>query len=124
MVDGAVDVSGVERASSVIASRERSRGSHGMEDMRSTCTRLRLVRIFLTYSYLILVLIPLTAVISVPEEALKDATYAELAPLFCAGTTVFDAIRHCTWAPGDICLVQGIGGLGHLAVQVRRGRIS
>lgn len=61
--------------------------------------------------------------ISVPEEALKDATYAELAPLFCAGTTVFDAIRHCTWAPGDICLVQGIGGLGHLAVQVRRGHI-
>lgn len=56
--------------------------------------------------------------ISVPEEALENATYAELAPLFCAGTTVYDAIRVCSWAPGDVCLVQGIGGLGHLAVQV------
>jgi len=60
---------------------------------------------------------PATAVVSVPEEALENATYAELAPLFCAGTTVFDAILDCKWSPGDICIVQGIGGLGHLAVQ-------
>jgi len=60
----------------------------------------------------------LKAVVAVPEEALEKASYAELAPLFCGGATVFDAIRTTTWTPGDICLVQGIGGLGHLAVQV------
>ncbi|KAF8884640.1 chaperonin 10-like protein [Infundibulicybe gibba] len=60
---------------------------------------------------------PSTAVVSVPEEALEKASYAELAPLFCAGTTVYDAIQACDWSPGDICVVQGIGGLGHLAVQ-------
>lgn len=46
MADGAVDVNGVERASFLIASRARSRGSHGMEDMRNTCTHLRLVSLF------------------------------------------------------------------------------
>lgn len=60
---------------------------------------------------------PETAVVSIPEDALEKASYAELAPLFCAGTTVYDAIRACDWVPGDICVVQGIGGLGHLAVQ-------
>ncbi|KAL4262001.1 zinc-containing alcohol dehydrogenase family protein [Pleurotus pulmonarius] len=60
---------------------------------------------------------PETMVIGIEEEALQRATYAELAPLFCAGATVFDAIRTTKWSPGDICVVQGIGGLGHLAVQ-------
>ncbi|KAJ8697461.1 hypothetical protein PTI98_004265 [Pleurotus ostreatus] len=60
---------------------------------------------------------PNTLVIGIEEEALQKASYAELAPLFCAGAMVFDAIRTTKWSPGDICVVQGIGGLGHLAVQ-------
>ena len=62
----------------------------------------------------------LLAVVSIPEDALKKASYAELAPLMCAGTTVYGAIRTSKWDPGDICIVQGIGGLGHLAIQVSR----
>ncbi|TFY65911.1 hypothetical protein EVG20_g5174 [Dentipellis fragilis] len=58
-----------------------------------------------------------TAVVSLPEDATKNASYAELAPLLCAGVTVFDALRTSPHKPGDICLIQGIGGLGHLAVQ-------
>ena len=54
-------------------------------------------------------------VVTLDEDALKTATYAELAPLLCAGATVYDAIRASTWSPGDLCVVQGIGGLGHLA---------
>ncbi|KAG5222625.1 cinnamyl alcohol dehydrogenase [Salix suchowensis] len=61
---------------------------------------------------------PNTLVVGIEEEALQKASYAELAPLFCAGATVFDAIRTTNWSPGDICVVQGVGGLGHLAVQV------
>ncbi|KAH9832874.1 chaperonin 10-like protein [Rhodofomes roseus] len=60
---------------------------------------------------------PETAIVSIPEEALQNASYAELAPLLCGGITVFDAIRTAPWKPGDLCLVQGIGGLGHLAIQ-------
>ncbi|KAJ5801645.1 uncharacterized protein N7518_003713 [Penicillium psychrosexuale] len=51
---------------------------------------------------------PYTAIIDIAEEVLKTASYAELAPLFCAGATVFDAINTSKWSPGDICLVQGV----------------
>jgi propanol-preferring alcohol dehydrogenase len=50
---------------------------------------------------------------------LKRASYAEIAPLLCAGATVYEAIKTSNFKPGDLCLVQGIGGLGHLAIQVR-----
>ncbi|KAF9062148.1 hypothetical protein BDP27DRAFT_1451905 [Rhodocollybia butyracea] len=60
---------------------------------------------------------PETAVVHLDEDMLQRNSYAELAPLFCAGATVFDAIRTSKWNVGDRCLVQGIGGLGHLAVQ-------
>jgi propanol-preferring alcohol dehydrogenase len=58
------------------------------------------------------------AVITISEEVLESFSYAELAPLCCAGSTVYDAIRVSNWTQNDICLVQGIGGLGHLAIQV------
>ncbi len=39
------------------------------------------------------------------------------APLLCAGITTFNALRHSPARPGDVVAVQGLGGLGHLAVQ-------
>jgi len=42
---------------------------------------------------------------------------AEAAPLLCAGITTFNALRHSHARPGDRVAVQGVGGLGHLAVQ-------
>lgn len=53
------------------------------------------------------------AVARVPE----GLTDAEAAPLLCAGITTFNALRHSPAVPGDLVAVQGIGGLGHLAVQ-------
>ncbi|GAD94672.1 predicted protein [Paecilomyces variotii No. 5] len=61
--------------------------------------------------------VPDTGLVHIPEEVLKTASYAELAPLCCAGTTAFGAINTSKWSPGDICLVQGLGGIGHLVVQ-------
>lgn len=60
---------------------------------------------------------PSSAIIHIPEEYLRGASYAELAPLCCAGATVFHAILTSKRSPGDLCLVQGVGGLGHLAIQ-------
>lgn len=45
---------------------------------------------------------------------------AELAPLLCAGVTTFSALRDSKARMGDVVAVQGIGGLGHLAVQFAR----
>ena len=56
---------------------------------------------------------PKEAIAAIPEEL----SSAEAAPLLCAGITVFNALRNSGIKPGDIVAVQGIGGLGHLAIQ-------
>lgn len=43
--------------------------------------------------------------------------YAQAAPIFCAGYTVWSGIRWAEPKPGETIAVVGIGGLGHLAVQ-------
>jgi len=53
------------------------------------------------------------AVCNVPE----DLDPAEAAPILCAGITAFNSIRHMNLGPGDIVAIQGIGGIGHLALQ-------
>jgi D-arabinose 1-dehydrogenase-like Zn-dependent alcohol dehydrogenase len=45
---------------------------------------------------------------------------AEAAPLVCAGITAFNSIRNMDIKPGDLVAVQGIGGIGHLALQFCR----
>ncbi|KAH0544356.1 hypothetical protein FGG08_001497 [Glutinoglossum americanum] len=53
------------------------------------------------------------AVVSVP----KDVDPAAFAPLLCAGVTTFNSIRQMGILPGEVVAIQGLGGLGHLAVQ-------
>jgi len=50
----------------------------------------------------------------------KEADPAEYAPLLCAGVTVFNGIRKMGIVQGDIVAIQGLGGLGHLAIQYAR----
>lgn len=57
-----------------------------------------------------------THAIAVPESLPAE----EAAPLFCAGLTVFHALRNAEVQPGHRVAVFGIGGLGHLAVQLAR----
>jgi len=56
------------------------------------------------------------AVVPIPT----DMDPAEVAPLLCAGVTVFNSIRKQQVAPGELVAVQGLGGLGHLALQYVR----
>jgi len=42
---------------------------------------------------------------------------ADAGPLLCAGVTTYNALRNSGARPGDTVAVQGIGGLGHLAIQ-------
>ena len=59
------------------------------------------------------VLLRSEAVVRVP----KELEPADAAPLLCAGVTVFNGIRKMHVEQGNIVAVQGLGGLGHLAVQ-------
>lgn len=46
--------------------------------------------------------------------------FEEAAPLFCAGLTTYNALRNSGARAGDLVAVQGLGGLGHLAIQFAR----
>jgi alcohol dehydrogenase, propanol-preferring len=47
-------------------------------------------------------------------------TSQEAAPLFCAGVTVYRALKNAGVSGGQRVAVFGIGGLGHLAVQIAK----
>lgn len=57
--------------------------------------------------------VPTSALAKIPE----DFNSIEAAPLLCAGLTTFNALRHSGVRGGELVAVQGIGGLGHLAIQ-------
>ncbi|MDP9148991.1 MAG: alcohol dehydrogenase [Myxococcota bacterium] len=59
------------------------------------------------------VVVPHEAAARIPDEL----SAAEAAPLLCAGITTYNALRHSGAQAGDTVAVQGIGGLGHLALQ-------
>jgi alcohol dehydrogenase, propanol-preferring len=42
----------------------------------------------------------------------------EVAPLFCAGVTVYRALKHAKILAGQRLAVFGVGGLGHIAIQI------
>ncbi len=61
------------------------------------------------------------------EYMLVDARYAgiipegvdpiEIAPILCAGVTVYKGLKVADVRPGEWVTISGVGGLGHLAVQ-------
>jgi propanol-preferring alcohol dehydrogenase len=50
----------------------------------------------------------------------RGLAVTEVAPLFCAGVTVYRALKQARILPGQRLGVFGVGGLGHLAVQIGR----
>ena len=47
----------------------------------------------------------------------KDIDFLEMAPITCAGVTVYKGLKETETKPGEWVAISGIGGLGHLAVQ-------
>lgn len=43
--------------------------------------------------------------------------FNEIAPVLCAGVTVYKGLKMTDTKPGDYVAISGIGGLGHMAVQ-------
>lgn len=50
----------------------------------------------------------------------KDLSFESLAPILCAGVTVYKGLKVLDARPGQWVAVVGVGGLGHLAVQYAR----
>jgi propanol-preferring alcohol dehydrogenase len=54
-----------------------------------------------------------SALVAIPD----GISPVDAAPLMCAGVTTFSALRSSKARMGDLVAIQGIGGLGHLAIQ-------
>jgi 2-desacetyl-2-hydroxyethyl bacteriochlorophyllide A dehydrogenase len=57
--------------------------------------------------------VPAESAARIPESL----SAAEAGPLLCAGVTTYNSLRNSGARPGDTVAIQGIGGLGHLAIQ-------
>jgi D-arabinose 1-dehydrogenase-like Zn-dependent alcohol dehydrogenase len=77
------------------------------------CTNVKVAGFSYDGGYAEYMIAPVEAVARMPESL--DA--ADAAPLLCAGITTFNALRHSGAVPSDLVAIQGIGGLGHLAIQ-------
>ncbi len=47
----------------------------------------------------------------------KNVGFVDIAPILCAGVTVYKGLKVTDTKPGDWVVISGIGGLGHMAVQ-------
>ena len=47
----------------------------------------------------------------------SNISFAEMAPILCAGVTVYKGLKVTDTKPGDWVVISGVGGLGHMAVQ-------
>jgi D-arabinose 1-dehydrogenase-like Zn-dependent alcohol dehydrogenase len=77
------------------------------------CKKLQVPGIAYDGGYGQYVVAPAHALAALPEKL----SFEEAAPILCAGITTFNALRNSKARAGDLVAIQGIGGLGHFAVQ-------
>jgi D-arabinose 1-dehydrogenase-like Zn-dependent alcohol dehydrogenase len=77
------------------------------------CVNLKIPGISYDGGYEQYMVAPVEALTTMPD----GLTDVEAAPLLCAGITTYNALRHSGAMPGDLVVVLGIGGLGHLGIQ-------
>lgn len=80
------------------------------------CVRMQVPSLQYPGGYAESVTAPATALARIPTEL----SFAEAAPMGCAGVTTYNALRRTVAVPGDLVAVLGVGGLGHLGVQWAR----
>jgi propanol-preferring alcohol dehydrogenase len=86
------------------------------EGNENLCSRQKITGVTVDGGYAEFVKAPASHALKIPDRL----SALEAAPLFCAGLTVYRALKGAGIVPGQRLAVFGIGGLGHLAVQVGR----
>ncbi|GAA5154732.1 NAD(P)-dependent alcohol dehydrogenase [Microbacterium pseudoresistens] len=85
--------------------RERAVGTYGAVDRDGTITQ---------GGYSQQVVVTEAFVLRIPDSIPLDRA----APLLCAGITTYSPLRHWNVGPGSRVAVVGLGGLGHMGVQI------
>jgi alcohol dehydrogenase, propanol-preferring len=86
------------------------------EGNENLCSRQKITGVTVDGGYAEFVKAPATHALKIPD----GLSAIEAAPLFCAGLTVYRALKSAGIVAGQRLAVFGIGGLGHLAVQLGR----
>ncbi|MGB8475975.1 MAG: zinc-dependent alcohol dehydrogenase [Candidatus Acidiferrum sp.] len=80
------------------------------------CAKQKITGVTVDGGYAEFVKAPASHAIKIPDGLSSE----EAAPLFCAGLTVYRALKQASIVPGQRLAIFGIGGLGHLGVQIGR----
>ncbi len=86
------------------------------EGNENLCSHQKITGVSVDGGYAEFLTAPATHAVRIPDAL--PAT--EAAPLFCAGLTVYRALKSAGNIKGQRLAIFGVGGLGHLAVQVGR----
>src|ERR1700692_2559197 len=86
------------------------------EGNENLCVKQKITGVTDDGGYAEFVKAPASHTLEIPSNLLS----AEAAPLFCAGVTVYRALKQARVSSGQRLAVFGIGGLGHVAVQIGR----
>jgi propanol-preferring alcohol dehydrogenase len=84
------------------------------EGNENLCTKQKITGVTVDGGYAEFMKAPASHVLKIPD----GLSFADVAPLFCAGVTVYRALQHARIKPGQRLVIFGVGGLGHLAVQI------
>ena len=84
------------------------------EGNENLCVKQRITGVMVDGGYAEFAKAPASHVIKIPETLASE----QAAPLLCAGVTVHRALKQAKISAGQRLAVFGIGGLGHIAVQI------
>ena len=87
------------------------------EGNENLCSKQKITGVSVDGGYAEFVKAPASHALKIPD----GLSCIEAAPLFCAGVTVYRALKRAKIKPGERLAVFGVGGLGHLAVQIGYG---
>jgi propanol-preferring alcohol dehydrogenase len=87
------------------------------EGNENLCGRQKITGVTVDGGYAEFIKAPASHALKIPD----GLSCTDAAPLFCAGVTVYRALKHAKIQPGQRLAVFGVGGLGHLAVQIGQG---
>jgi propanol-preferring alcohol dehydrogenase len=84
------------------------------EGNENLCVRQQITGVTVDGGYAEFVKAPASHVAKIPDNLASE----QAAPLLCAGVTVYRALKQARLTKGQRLAVFGVGGLGHLAVQI------
>lgn len=86
------------------------------EGNENLCVKQKITGVTVDGGFAEFVKAPASHAVKIPD----GLSSVDAAPLFCAGLTVYRALKRCRISRGQRLAIFGIGGLGHLAVQISK----